>query len=101
MAQQNRNNTCNLYKTKRPAGKDCDEYPFATTIQGGSTDNRRTWQGSAVDLPNTQTLNPNDPAVMPNPGMSLSLISSRANRSGGGVLTWFFRKNRMMDGENF
>lgn len=101
VAQQNRNKTCNLYKTKRPAGQDCDEYPFAATTQGGAVQNRRTWEGSVVNLPPITILDPDDPEVLPNPGMSLSLISSRANRSGGGVLTWFFRKNRVLDGENF
>lgn len=100
-AQQNRNNTCNLYKTGRPPGQDCDEYPFATTTQGGSKQNRRTWTDGVVSLPPIAILNPDDPASMPSSGTSLKLISSRANRSGGGILSWFFRKNRVLDGENF
>ncbi|WP_137726470.1 NucA/NucB deoxyribonuclease domain-containing protein [Prescottella subtropica] len=100
-AQQNRNNTCNLYKTKRPTGQDCDEYPFATTTQGGSRQNVRTWTDGLVNLPTIKILNPNNIETMPNPGMSMKLISSKANRSGGGILTWFFRKNRVFDGEHF
>jgi len=34
-------------------------------------------------------------------GISMCLINRKANRSGGGVLTWFFKRNRMFDGEQF
>ena len=100
-AQANRNNTCNRVKAKRPDGIDCDEYPFAVTAEGGSTTGVRTWQGSEVPLSGIPALNPANPQYLGSPGMSMAYISSSANRSGGGILTWFFRKNRVMEGETF
>uniref|UniRef100_UPI003B67CD23 NucA/NucB deoxyribonuclease domain-containing protein n=1 Tax=Rhodococcus sp. O3 TaxID=3404919 RepID=UPI003B67CD23 len=100
-AQTNRNNTCNRVKELRPAGKDCDEYPFASTYQGGSVPGTRTWEGSEVALPNIPVLDPADPDNLGAPGTSMSYISSRSNRSGGGVLNWFYRKNRILDNERF
>ncbi len=99
--QTNRNNTCNRVMTSRPTGQDCDEYPFASTTQGGSITGTRTWNYCAVDLPNIPVLNPVDIGVPSAPGTSMCFISSSANRSGGGILSWFYRKNRIIDGDNF
>jgi hypothetical protein len=58
----------------RPAGKSCDEYPFATTYEGGSK----------------------------NPDHSCHMIDENDNtRHGRDVLRPFYRENRLLDGDKF
>lgn len=54
-----------------------------------------------VPLDGIPALGPSNLQYMGSPGMSMAYISSTANRSGGGILNWFFRKNRVMEGEPF
>lgn len=77
-AQQGRNRykACNIFITgPRPAGKSCDEYPFATTKEGGKTlpDGAHGWDWVPEDQQDSQ----------------------------GGLITGFHKQNRNLDGDPF
>lgn len=101
--QNNRNSSCNKVPGPRPSGMDCDEYPFASTYEGGFTPGQgataRTYPGCGINLTWVTEIQPGDSAGLQ--GISMCQITRKANRSGGGVLTWFFKRNRMFDNEQF
>ncbi len=75
----------------RPAGMQCDEYPFASTYNGAaSSSTTRTYNGCGL-------LN------MPREGAypSRCLILAEHNQSGGNKLAVFYLNNRMADFEPF
>ncbi|MGG1573516.1 NucA/NucB deoxyribonuclease domain-containing protein [Fictibacillus sp. NRS-1165] len=76
---RNRNKTrrvCdNLFKDEDRTGKDCDEYPFAST-----------WEGSAT--------NGSD-------NFSVRLISSDSNQAAGSWLATWYAYDRVLDGDRF
>ncbi|MFF0837663.1 NucA/NucB deoxyribonuclease domain-containing protein [Streptomyces sp. NPDC003388] len=73
------------------AGKSCDEYPIATSKNGGSG-NRRSFDG--CDLPDV-------PSGTGARGVSICMIPEAENRSQGGSNTQFFRAERVLDGDPF
>ncbi|MDV6271691.1 NucA/NucB deoxyribonuclease domain-containing protein [Rhodococcus globerulus] len=101
--QGNRNSSCNKVPGPRPSGMDCDGYPFASTYEGGFTPGQgataRTYPNCDINLNWVTEIQPGNSAGLQ--GISMCLINRKANRSGGGVLTWFFKKNRMFDNEQF
>jgi hypothetical protein len=100
--QNHRNTTCNMVRAGRPANTDCDEYPFASTKEGGNASGVvRTYDGCEVPYPNP--IKVYDPANITNDGLGISMcyIDRSQNRSGGGILSWFYRKMRVSDGERF
>ena len=101
--QSNRDSSCNKIPGPRPSGIDCDEYPFATTYEGGAGGGpARTYNNCSVGQPGwVQQLDANNISFVSSNGISMCLISRADNRRGGGITTWFFRKNRLLDGEKF
>jgi hypothetical protein len=76
----------------RPSGKSCDEYPFASTAQGASVAGKaRTFHGCNV-LGKVRT-GPN--------GYSRCMIPVTDNSAGGGMLSAFYARNRILDGDRF
>lgn len=78
----------------RPTGRECDEYPFRSTMQGaytGGTNVVRTqpWCGL------------NDPARTGSKGWSRCFILREDNRRAGGLLGGFYSAQRMLDGDPF
>ncbi|WP_306358718.1 MULTISPECIES: hypothetical protein [unclassified Nocardia] len=101
--QNNRNISCNRIPLPRPAGQQCDEYPFAATYQGGGADGpARTYVGSCdVAQPWVDTLATNPVPFKASTGISMCLLSGAQNQRAGGILSWFYVKNRVLDGDTF
>lgn len=102
--QNNRNISCNRVPGPRPANQQCDEYPFATTLQGGGANGpARTYQSTPCELTMPGWVN-RLPVPVPfynAQGVSMCMMPSRDNLRGGGILTWFYVKNRLHDGDTF
>lgn len=73
-------------------GFSCDEYPFASTREGGASG------GTARSFPNCVYLDP--PATGP-VGFSRCAIDEHHNSSGGTILTNTYRQQRILDGDPF
>jgi hypothetical protein len=88
----------------RPAGYECDEYPFASTYQGAMG---RTGEGFSLKL-NTKLMIldcnvswlPTQNQT-PHRGYSACMIPAAQNSAGGGELSAFYRTNRIIDGDPF
>lgn len=90
---KNRTFSCSGVPSPRPTGKDCDEYPFASTKEGGnSTGGTRTFADCGI----TQTVNSTGPG-----GVSRCLIDSTDNQTAGRQLAAMYLKNRVLDGDEF
>lgn len=91
----NRRGSCGHVTGPRPTGMDCDEYPFASTDQGGRNGGQgRTFANCAVPQHNgINQMTPGDMSTVG--GYSVCLIDSGQNRSAGGQLSWFYAKNRI------
>ncbi|WP_172582219.1 NucA/NucB deoxyribonuclease domain-containing protein [Subtercola boreus] len=84
----NRNTVCG--KPVVVEGKSCDEYPFASTEQGGGTP-LRTFSGCAFT----------DPAQTGEIGASHCMINALQNSSGGGILGNTYRQQRILNFDVF
>lgn len=74
--RRNREKACGARVTgPRPAGKSCDEYPFATTQEGGHT--------------------------LPAEARGWSWVPESEQNSQGGLVTGFYKANRVLDGDPF
>jgi hypothetical protein len=81
----------------RPEGKSCDEYPFASTLEGAASRPHlgRTFSGCSLD------------GIFPlgypgqGEGWSACMIDARQNSSGGGLLGAFYTRERILDGDQF
>ncbi|MGW6693902.1 NucA/NucB deoxyribonuclease domain-containing protein [Rhodococcus sp. NPDC054953] len=97
--QDNRNDSCNKIVGGRTGGKSCDEYPFASTREGADANptGGRTFSNCGIT-----SMTPLDPVtdIGPN-GFSMCMINARQNSRGGGIASWFYAKNRLLDGETF
>ncbi|MFY1633270.1 NucA/NucB deoxyribonuclease domain-containing protein [Solwaraspora sp. WMMB335] len=89
----------------RPDGKQCDEYPFASTYEGASTQpygrqfffiDWNTGQGFSCNMPwlQTRTLGDSD-------GFSACMIPAAQNSLGGSDLGNFYYKSRVLDMDTF
>lgn len=104
LIQNNRNISCNRVPRPRPAGNDCDEYPFASTNQSGSSGGpARTYLGTPCEttMPTWVSRVPLPVGHYDSTGFSMCMLSSGENRRGGGILSWFYAKNRVLDGDRF
>ncbi|MFW0872445.1 NucA/NucB deoxyribonuclease domain-containing protein [Rhodococcoides corynebacterioides] len=106
--QANRNSSCNRIPGPRAANTDCDEYPFASTYDGGASSGAvtRTYEDCNVAAGLSgggSSIRVLDPDNIQNEGAGLSMcfINRQDNRSGGGYLSWFYRKQRLLDAETF
>ncbi|WP_128637636.1 NucA/NucB deoxyribonuclease domain-containing protein [Streptomyces sp. C] len=72
--RDNRNAACPASR-KRPAGKSCDEYPFARTNQGAAKSERRDWGWAWVPV--------------------------SEQRQQGGRVSAFYQTQRVLDGDRF
>ncbi|WP_435652333.1 NucA/NucB deoxyribonuclease domain-containing protein [Kitasatospora purpeofusca] len=74
------------------AGKSCDEYPLASTKQGLSGGgSRRTFDGCSINAP--QQTGPT--------GASACMIDERDNDSQGGIMSQFYRWERILEGDPY
>ncbi|MEV7769884.1 hypothetical protein [Microbacterium sp. NPDC086615] len=90
-AVKNRQSSCAfIVSLPREENYECDEYPFASTQQGGSKD-RRIFQGCRWN-PVTKT----GPA-----GVSVCLIPKDDNKKAGDLLNSFYRQARILEGDVF
>ncbi|GAB3421746.1 hypothetical protein [Flindersiella endophytica] len=90
----NRDAACNIPAYPRPPGKDCDEYPFASTAQGAFLGGgaARTFDWCQIDEPEGE-----GPV-----GYSVCMIDSGQNQRGGSDLnTVLFLPFRIIDGDPF
>jgi hypothetical protein len=81
----------------RPSGRSCDEYPFASTNQGAwvmkqSGGTARTFTYCSVPEP-TGVVGPT--------GWSACMINELHNSGGGGALSAFYLRNRVVDNDVF
>ena len=91
----NRNKACPS-SYPRPEGKDCDEYPFASTYEGAYTGG-----GTARTFPWCQITLAGTPSTGPT-GYSVCMIDASENRSAGSVMnSSLFRPYRVLDGDAF
>ncbi|OZF08178.1 hypothetical protein CH299_28875 [Rhodococcus sp. 14-2686-1-2] len=96
----NRAASCNKVPGPREPGKSCDEYPFASSQQGAASGNPgRTFTGCFI--PDQPELPRPDPGSFSNGGYSMCQINARQNSRGGGILNWFYVKNRILNGDTF
>lgn len=76
------------------AGKQCDEYPPASTVQGAASHpNPRSFAGCHFDKYLDFTKGPN--------GYSMCMIDETQNRRAGSDLASFYSKNRILVGDRF
>ncbi|WTX00970.1 NucA/NucB deoxyribonuclease domain-containing protein (plasmid) [Streptomycetaceae bacterium NBC_01309] len=111
---KNRNRACpsntpqNTYP--RPEGYSCDEYPFASTLEGAWTASppkdpptpwpARTFDWCQLNWANTQVLDALSP--LPGPaGFSRCNIPAQENTNGGQTLNNFYRDHRINAGDAF
>ncbi|MFI6485513.1 NucA/NucB deoxyribonuclease domain-containing protein [Nonomuraea sp. NPDC050663] len=74
--KRNREQACNRRVTgDRPPGMSCDEYPFATTQEGGHN--------------------------LPKEARGWSWVPEHEQNSQGGLVTGFYKQNRVLDGDPF
>lgn len=102
--QNNRNISCNRVPRPRPAGQQCDEYPFASTREGGGANGpARTYEGTcATGMPKDWVRRlPVPVPFFDAAGISMCMMSVHDNMRGGGITGWFYAKNRVLDGDTF
>ena len=100
--RQNRAGTCGGVTGPRNNGKSCDEYPFASTFEGGRV-------GGPQDGGTARTFTPPcnivDSGITPggtgSQGYSVCLIDAGQNARAGALLGWFYAKNRVAAGDKF
>jgi hypothetical protein len=92
----------------RPAGKSCDEYPFASTREGASSGGAgRTFQWCGVDQwwwPDGVTdygATRDYPDGVSGVGWSFCMVDAGENSGAGNDLQTFYQGNRVLDGEEF
>lgn len=92
--QDNRDRAC-PDKLPRPTGKQCDEYPFASSNQGASkvTGVGRTFSYCQIIEYKQNQTGPD--------GFSACMIDRTQNLSGGGQLGVFYRTNRVIANDAF
>ncbi|MEV4158081.1 hypothetical protein AB0J48_34160 [Nocardia salmonicida] len=89
---ENRDITCKdnpRVPSPRPQGRDCDEYPFASSREGGTFGGAERTFGAGCLLPDVAT-------GVTGPGYSICLINPSHNRSGGSDARWFYHWNRVI-----
>ncbi|MEU4313445.1 hypothetical protein [Nocardia sp. NPDC024068] len=77
-----------------PTGRDCDEYPFASSREGGSF-------GGAERTFTDGCLLPDVAQGVTGPGYSICMINLSHNRSGGSSARWFYHWNRVLKDDPF
>ncbi|RZU51293.1 deoxyribonuclease NucA/NucB [Krasilnikovia cinnamomea] len=79
----------------RPSGKTCDEYPFASSYQGGSTGggSARTFSWCAISGTPTN--------VTGSRGFSRCMINGEQNSKGGRALQTFYSQNRILKSDKY
>ncbi|WP_457852231.1 NucA/NucB deoxyribonuclease domain-containing protein [Nocardia fluminea] len=107
IVQNNRNTTCNRVPGPRPAGRQCDEYPFASTLEGGGAGGpARTYGQNPPDpcpetMPDWVVRRPIPVQFFNSKGVSMCMMPGHDNMRGGGIVSWFYTKNRVHDGDTF
>jgi hypothetical protein len=96
--QANRDASCNTIRG-RTSGQSCDEYPFASTLEGADKNpsSPRTFSNCGITSPPPI---PDGSAPGPN-GFSMCMIPASQNSRGGAIAGWFYAKNRILEGETF
>lgn len=95
-ANKNRRQACPT-RLKRPAGKSCDEYPFASTQQGAfyGGGSGRTFSGCSISDSKFPT------GVKGAKGFSSCMITAKENSAAGNALKVFNDRNHVLRGDQF
>lgn len=98
----NRAGTCGGVTGPRNNGKSCDEYPFASTFEGGRVNGPQSGGTARTFDPQCNIY---DTAITPggtgSTGYSVCLIDANQNSRAGALLGWFYAKNRVAEGDQF
>lgn len=102
--------TCGGVTGPRTSGRSCDEYPMASTYQGGNNGDRANSSGTGRTGPQPmcgirdadikELANPN-PLNWGTNGYSVCLIDASQNSRAGSLQGWFYTKARVIDGDTF
>ncbi|WP_341683885.1 hypothetical protein REK76_17465 [Nocardia farcinica] len=95
--------SCGVVTGPRRTGKSCDEYPMASTREGAVLNSYgRTYTNPPCLIKDAGLHSVADPAsIHVTSGFSVCNISASQNSSAGSLLSWFYTKNRIRDGDPF
>lgn len=100
-----RNITCGGVTGPRTGGRSCDEYPMASTQQGGGNGVgagvARTFPQSLCGIRDSGITELGDPPANRGTGYSVCLIPASQNSRAGSLQSWFYTKSRVIDGDDF
>lgn len=100
-----RNITCGGVTGPRTGGRSCDEYPMASTYQGGGNGTgaglARTFRQSLCGIRDDDITELTDSPGDRGPGYSVCLIPASQNSRAGSLQSWFYTKSRVLDGDSF
>ena len=107
--RERRSITCGGVTGPRTAGRSCDEYPMASTYQGGNNGDRANSSGTGRTGPQPMCgIRDSDIAELGNPpvgygteGYSVCLIKASENSRAGSLQGWFYTKARVIAGDTF
>lgn len=100
-----RNITCGGVTGPRTGGRSCDEYPMASTNEGGGNGVgagvARTFPQSLCGIRDSGITELGDPPANRGAGYSVCLIPASQNSRAGSLQSWFYTKSRVLDGDDF
>jgi len=98
----NRKATCGKVTGPRTAGRSCDEYPFASTDEGGRNGGYPRTFATVCEYKDTGLNTLAVPVTEThNGGFSVCSINSGENSRAGSYLSWFYVKNRILVNDAF
>ncbi|MFD4462058.1 hypothetical protein [Nocardia sp. NPDC058480] len=95
--------SCGVVTGPRPTGQSCDEYPMASTAEGAALNSYgRSYTNPVCSIKDIGLRIVSDPGTIHVPtGFSVCNISASENSGAGSILSWFYTKNRVRDGDPF
>lgn len=97
--------SCGGVTGPRPSGRSCDEYPMASTMQGGGNGAgvgiAQTFPQSFCGIRDLGIYELTDPPGGRGAGYSVCLIPASQNSRAGSLQTWFYTKTRVLNGDYF
>lgn len=97
--------TCGGVTGERTGGRSCDEYPMASTFQGGGNGTgaglARTFRESLCGIRDDDITPLSDSPGDRGEGYSVCLIPASQNSRAGSLQSWFYTKSRVLDGDKF
>ena len=97
--------TCGGVTGERTGGRSCDEYPMASTREGGGNGTgaglARTFRESLCGIRDDDITPLSDSPGDRGEGYSVCLIPASQNSRAGSLQSWFYTKSRVLDGDEF